>query len=342
MEIKAYAIMERGEVARPFTYQRALGAHDVLVRITHRSIATGDVQFIDNAWNDTRYPLVPSHEMVGLVEQVGRDVTELVSGDRVGIGFQLGACFECAYCQRGLEQFCQQQTVVGVNAFGGLAEQIVVDSRFAFRLPAALDSAAAVPLFSSGLTVYSAITHAQLAAAARVAVLGIGGLGRLGLQFLRSLGHQATGVSRSPDKRDLIRELGADYLDGSDAQALAAQRGTFDFILSTLNVSFELDAYLTLLKPDGQLCLVAAPTAPLSLRAGLLYDYGRRRIFGSYVGSRADVASMLEHAAKHDIRPYLEVMPFDQVNEAIQRTRKREVQTALVLESNNASAVDDN
>lgn len=342
MDIKAYAIMERGGVAAPFTYQRDIGAHDVLVRITHRSIATGDVQFIDNAWNDTRYPLVPSHEMVGLVEQAGRDVTELAPGDRVGVGFQLGACFECANCRRGLEQFCQQQTVVGVNAFGGLAEQNVVDSRFAFRLPAALDSAAAVPLFSSGLTVYSAIVHAQLPAAARVAVLGIGGLGRLALQFLRSLGHHVTAVSRSPDKRDSIRALGADYLDGADAQALAAQRGTFDFVLSTLNVAFDLDAYVTLLQPDGQLCLVAAPTVPLSLRAGLLYDYGRRRIFGSYVGSRADVASMLEHAAKHDIQPYLEVMPFHQLNEAIQRIRNREVQTALVLVSSTSSAVDDN
>jgi len=333
MEIQAYAIMERGAVATPFTYQREIGAHEVLVRITHRSIATGDVQFIDNAWNDTRYPLVPSHEMVGLVEQTGPDVAELAPGDRVGVGFQLGACFACTYCLRGVEQFCQQQTVVGVNAYGGLAEQIVVDSRFAFQLPAALDAAAAVPLFSSGLTVYSATTNAQLPAAARVAVIGIGGLGRMALQFLRSFGHEAVAVSRSPDKREVIRKLGAEYLDGSDASALAAQRGRFDFVLSTLNVPFDLDSALTLLKPDGQLCVVAAPTQPLSLRAGLLYDYGRRRIFGSYVGSRADVAAMLEHAAKHDIRPYLEVMPFQQLNEAITRIRNREVQTALVLAS---------
>ena len=333
MEIKAYAVMERGAVATPFTYARAVGAHDVLVRITHRSIATGDVQFIDNAWNDTRYPLVPSHEMVGRVEEVGRDVAELTPGDRVGVGFQLGACFACTYCLRGVEQFCQQQTVVGVSAFGGLAEHIVVDSRFAFRLPARLDSAGAVPLFSSGLTVYSAIEHAQLAAGARVAVLGIGGLGRMALQFLRSLGYQATAVSRSPQKRDVIRDLGADYLAGDDAESLAAHGGTFDFVLSTLNVSFDLNTYLKLLKPDGQLCLVASPTEPLSLRAGLLYDYGRRRVFGSYVGSRADVASMLQHSAQHDIQPYLEVMPFEQLNEAIQRIRNREAQTALVLAS---------
>jgi len=202
MEIKAYAIMERGAVPTPFTYSRVLGAHDVLVRLTHRSIATGDVQFIDNAWGDTRYPLVPSHEMVGIVEQLGGDVTGLEPGDRVGIGFQLGACFACEYCERGVEQLCQQQTVVGVNAFGGLAEHIVVDHRFAFRLPDALESAAAVPLFSSGLTVYSALRHAQLRATARVAVLGIGGLGRLAVQLSRTMGHEVAAVSRSRGKRE--------------------------------------------------------------------------------------------------------------------------------------------
>jgi alcohol/geraniol dehydrogenase (NADP+) len=333
MEIRAFAIKERGDVAMPFVYSRTLGGHEVLVRLTHRSVTTGDVQFIDNAWGDTRYPLVPCHEMIGLVEQVGADVSELTMGDRVGVGFQLGACFECSFCRRGVEQFCQQQTVVGVNAYGGLADQIVVDSRFAFRLPSALDSAAATPLFSSGLTVYSAIMHAQLSPGARVAVLGIGGLGRLALQFLRAMGHRVSAVSRSPEKRELIRGLGAYYLDGSDAAALAAERGQFDFILSTLNVSFELASYLALLQPEGQLCFVAAPTQPLSLRAGLLYDYGRRRMYGSYVGSRADVVEMLEFAATHEVLPNVEVMAFARLNEAIQRIRSRAVTTALVLES---------
>lgn len=335
MKIRAYAICERGAVATPFEYARGLGEWDVLVRLTQRSVTTGDVQFIDNDWGDTRYPLVPCHEMVGIVEQLGREVRELALGDRVGIGFQLGACFECSYCQRGVEQFCARQTVVGVNAYGGLAEHIVVDSRFAFRLPAQLDSAVATPLLSSGLTVYSAISHAQLSPDARVAVLGIGGLGRLAIQFLRAMGHQVSAFSRTPEKRELIARLGAQYIDGSDVEALSTQRATFDFILSTLNVSFELEAYLALLRPEGQFCFVASPTQPLSLRAGLLYDYGRRRVFGSYVGSRADATKMFEFVAEHGVRPHVEVMPLAQANAAIQRIRKREVTTALVLESAN-------
>ena len=131
----------------------------------------------------------------------------------------------------------------------------------------------------------------------------------------------------------LIRELGAEYIAGADPDALAAQRGKYDFVLSTLNVPFDLDPYLSMLKPDGQMCVVAAPTQPLSLRAGLLYDYGRRRIFGSYVGSRADAVAMLEHAAQHKLQPYLEVMPFAELNQAITRIRNREVRSALVLAS---------
>jgi D-arabinose 1-dehydrogenase-like Zn-dependent alcohol dehydrogenase len=333
MDIQAYAIHEPGGAATPFTYAKDLGPHDVLVRLTHRTMTTGDVQFIDNAWGDTRFPLVPCHEMVGRVEQLGHDVTELTPGDRVGIGFQLGACFACSYCERGVEQFCPQQTVVGVNGYGGLADHIVVDSRFAFRLPAQLDAARATPLLSSGLTVYSAISHAQLSRDARVAVLGIGGLGRQALQFLRAMGHPVTAFSRSPEKRDVITRLGAEYIAGADAAALAAQHARFDFILSTLNVSFDLTAYLPMLKPDGQFCFVAAPTQPLTLRAGMLYDYGRRHIYGSYVGSRSDAVAMLGFAAQHGIVPPADILPFAQRNEAIQQIRQRQAANALVLES---------
>jgi D-arabinose 1-dehydrogenase-like Zn-dependent alcohol dehydrogenase len=213
--------------------------------------------------------------MVGTVEQIGPDVTELRPVDRVGIGFQLGACFECDYCHQGTQQFCPNQTVVGVNAYGGLAEQIVVDARFAFPLPMELEAASATPLMSSGLTVYAAISYCRLPARAQVAVLGIGGLGRLALQFLRAMGHSVSAFSRSPEKREMIERLGAQYVNSSDATCLAAYRGTFDLILSTLNVPFDLDAHLRMLTSEGQLGFVATPLEPLSLRAGLLYDYAR-------------------------------------------------------------------
>jgi D-arabinose 1-dehydrogenase-like Zn-dependent alcohol dehydrogenase len=145
--------------------------------------------------------------------------------------------------------------------------------------------------------------------------------------------HRVVAFSRSPEKGDMIRRLGADYIDGSDATALEAQRGAFDFILSTLNVPFDLDSYLRMLGPEGRFCFVATPLEPLSLRAGALYDYARRSIYGSYIGSRSDAVRMLAFAAEHDVLPEVEVMPFSQPNEAIGRVRRREMATALVLES---------
>jgi D-arabinose 1-dehydrogenase-like Zn-dependent alcohol dehydrogenase len=333
MRIRAYAIVEAGGTAEPFEYDAVLGRHDVLVRITHRTIARGDVQAIDDEWGDTRFPLVPGHEMLGVVEQAGAEVAHLRPGDRVGIGYQLGACFECTYCREGTEQFCPRQTVVAVNAYGGLAEHVVVDGRFAFALPPELDSAASTPLFSSGVTVFAGIAHANLPDRARVAVQGVGGLGALALRFLVAMGHTVSALSHSPAKRETIERLGCEFVDSSDLAGLTERRATFDFILSTLNVPFDLNACLRLLKSEGQLCLVASPLQPLSLSVGLLYDYGRRRIYGNYVGSRADTARMLELAASKRIQASVEVMPLSRANEAIARVRNREVSGGLVLES---------
>lgn len=237
MEIRAYAVPQKGAAPVPFSYRAEMGAHDVLVKLTHRSITRGDLQLIENDWGDARFPLVPSHEMVGIVDRTGSRVTELKAGERVGVGFQLDACFECTFCRRGTEQFCSRQTVVGVNAYGGLAEHIVVDARFAFPLPPQLSPAPSTPLMSSGLTVFAAITYAQLPHDARVAVLGIGGLGRLALRFLRAMGHRVSAFSRSPEKRRTIEQLGAEYVDGADSTSLASFRNTFDLVLSTLNVA---------------------------------------------------------------------------------------------------------
>jgi D-arabinose 1-dehydrogenase-like Zn-dependent alcohol dehydrogenase len=332
MKIAAYAINEPGGAAKPFTYETSLGSLDVLVRITHRSLARGDIQYIDDAWGDTRYPLVPGHEIIGIVEEVGSDVADLHPGDRVGIGYQLQACFECSFCAQGREQLCVRQKVVAVDCYGGLAERIVVDSRFAFKLPPQLDSATSTPLLSSGLTVYAGIVRARLPAASRVAVLGAGGLGHLAIQFLHKTGHSVTAFSHSPNKRALIERLGGSFADNSDTDSLIAYNGAFDFILSTLNVPFDLDTFVRMLTPEGQLCLVAAPLERLALSGGLLNN-SRRSIYGNYIGSRSETVAMLEFAATHGIGAVVDVMPFARVNDAIERVRRRDVATSVVLES---------
>ncbi|HWR16827.1 MAG TPA: NAD(P)-dependent alcohol dehydrogenase [Terriglobales bacterium] len=332
MQIRAYAINERGGSAQPFLYETTIGNRDVLVRITHRSLARGDIQFIDNAWGDTRFPLVPSHEIVGVVEEAGSEVADLDTGDRVGVGYQQEACFECAFCRQGIEQLCANQKVIAVDRYGGLAEHIVVDSRFAFRLPPQLDSATSTPLLSSGLTVYAGIVRAHLTTGSRVAVLGAGGLGHLAIQFLHKSGHSVMAFSQSPRKRGLIERLGGAFADSSDPKRLMEYQGAFDFVLSTLNVPFDLDLFVRMLTPEGRLCLVASPLEQLSLSCGQLSN-SRRSIYGNYIGSRSETEQMLGFAATHGVEAVVDIMPLSRVNEAIERVRRRDVEMALVLES---------
>ena len=337
VEIHAHAIKKKGGAAESFSYQRTLGSRDVLVRITHCSIARGDIQYIDNDWGDTRFPLVPGHEIVGVVQALGSDVSELRTGDRVGIGYQQEACFECTYCRHGIEQLCSAQKVISVDRYGGLADRIVVDSRFAFRLPPQLDSAKSAPLLSSGLTVFAGIRRARLPDGARVAVAGVGGLGHLAIQFLHKMGHTVTAFSHSPAKREQIERLGATYADSTDMNCMTSHEAAFDFILSTLNVPFDLDSHVKMLTPQGLLCLVASPLSALSLSGGLLNN-SQRSIYGNYIGSRADTVRMLEFSAEHHIEAIVDVMPLARVNEAIERIRRGEVRLGLVLENGSTSA----
>jgi len=330
--ISAYAVRHRSGIAELFSYEKRLGNHDVLVRITHCSIARGDVQFIDDDWGDTGFPLVPGHEIIGLVEEVGSTVTDLLVGDRVGVGYQQAACFSCELCRSGNEQLCSEQKVIGVDCYGGAAEHIGVDHRFVFKLPPSLDSATSTPLLSSGLTVYSAMIRASLPDQAEVAVLGVGGLGQLAIQFLRKLGHRVSAFSHTPEKKPTIERLGASYIDGSNLDGSNALSKRFDFILSTVNASFDLNAFLKMLRPLGKLCFVAQPLQPLPIRVGLLYDGAQRSVYGNYVGSRADMAAMLAFAAEHGIGSAVHVMPFARLNEAIDRVRNRTVSTSVVLQ----------
>jgi len=231
-----------------------------------------------------------------------------------------------------VEQLCVKQKVIAVDCYGGLADYIVVDCRFAFRLLPQLDSATSTPLLSSGLTVYAGILRAQLPGGSRVGVLGAGGLGHLAIQFLHKSGHSVTAFSHSPHKRELIERLGGVFADTSDPTHLAEHQGTFDFIISTLNVGFDLDASVKMLTSQGQLCLVASPLEQLSLSGGQLNN-SRRSIYGNYIGSRSETVQMLEFAATHGIEAVVDVMPLARVNEAIGRIRRRDVEMGLVLES---------
>jgi D-arabinose 1-dehydrogenase-like Zn-dependent alcohol dehydrogenase len=333
MKIKAYAVKKKGGKAEPFFYERTLGKNDVLVSITHCSITRGDIQLINNDWGDTTFPLVPGHEIIGIIEETSLEVSDLKHGDRVGIGYQQEACFECEFCREGNEQFCPKQKVIAVDCYGGLAQHIVVDSRFVFKLPPELDSANSAPLMSSGLTVYSAIVRAKLPNDSTVGVLGIGGLGSLALQFFHKMGHKVSAFSHSPTKKTIAEEFGAGFVDSSKPMDLSRHNRKYDFIISTLNADFDLDTYLKMLKPQGKFCLVAQPLNKLAMSAGLLYDYAQRTIYGNYTGSRKDMVDMLDFSAKQNIQSVIEVMPFSEMNEALDMVRVGKGPLRLVLEN---------
>ena len=333
MRIKAYGIKQKDGKAEPFYYERNVGDNEVTVKILYCAIARGDIQFISNDWGDTKFPLVPGHEIVGIIEETGSNVTTLRVGDCVGIGYQQDACFECEFCKDGNEQFCIRQKVIGVHCYGGLADHIVIDNRFAFKLPPVLHSAKSVPLLSSGLTVYSGILKAQLKANSIVGVLGAGGLGHLAIQFLNKMGHEVYAFSHSPEKKELINKLGAEFILNSNTDNLSALNNKFDFIISTLNVDYDLDAFLKMLKPQGKFCVVASPLKKQHIAIGLLYDCAQRSIYGNYVGSRKNMVDMLDFSAKHNIESEVEVMPFSNVNEAIENVRAGKIKIRLVLQN---------
>jgi D-arabinose 1-dehydrogenase-like Zn-dependent alcohol dehydrogenase len=333
MKIKAYGIKEEGGKAAPFYYERNVGDNEVRVKIRYCAIARGDIQFMSNDWGDTKFPLVPGHEIVGIVEETGSNVTTLKVGDCVGVGYQQAACFECEFCNAGNEQFCARQKVIGVHCYGGLAEHIVVDNRFAFKLPAALQSANSVPLLSAGLTAYTGIVRAQLPANSIVGVLGAGGLGHLAIQFLNKMGHEVYAFSHSPEKKEMISQLGAEFILSSNPNSLTTINKKFDFIISTLNVPYDLDAFLRILKPQGKFCVVASPLEKQSITLGVLYDYVQRTIYGNYVGSRKNMMDMLDFSAKHNFESVVDVMPFSEVNEAIEKVKAGKVKIRLVLEN---------
>jgi len=211
------------------------------------------------------------------------------------------------------------------------SQNISLYERLAFKLPGELASAEAAPLMSSGLTVYSAIARANLPKNSSAAILGIGGLGQLAIQFLNKMGHQVVAFSHSSGKREIIERLGGEYADSLNPSTSDRDR-KFDFILSTLNVEFDLPTYLKMLKPQGKFCFVAQPLNKLSFNAGSLYDYAQRTIFGNYTGSRKNMADMLDFSAKHNLEVLVEVLPFSKVNEAIEIVRSGKVTGKIVLE----------
>ncbi len=332
MEIQALAAMARGGDLEPFAYRTPeLGPHDVRVRVLACGICRSDVHMIDDDWKTSHYPLVPGHEVVGTVEEAGPLVATLKAGDRVGVGWQRGACFACRDCLAGLENLCASSRSLIGDGHGGFADRLVVDGRFAFPLPPSIPDDEAGPLLCGGATVYSALRAAGMAGGQEIGVVGLGGLGHLAVQFAARLGNRVTVFTGTPDKA-----IGAEGLGASEVVALEAGRPprllarALDVVLVTAPAALDWKGFLRLLGTGGTLSFVASEGSPLAFPADFLM-FGRKRVTGSVIGGRGEIAEMLDVAARFGVRPRVEVFPLAEANAALRAVRRNAVRHRAVL-----------
>jgi uncharacterized zinc-type alcohol dehydrogenase-like protein len=330
--IHAYAVLGAKQPLKPFEYKEAnLGEKEVEIKITHCGLCHSDVHLIDDDWLISKYPLVPGHEIIGTILRKGKDVQGLEEGSRVGVGWQAGSCFKCECCQEGEESLCSQKKRTCVDMFGGFADKIVVDSRYTYKIPQELDSVSAAPLLCAGITVFAPLKIYDVKKGMSVAVIGIGGLGHLALQFAKAIGCTVTAISTTLDKEVESKRLGAShFLSLKDREGLKKVASSFDFILSTVHVDLDWNLIVSLLKPKGRLCLVGIPPSDLKIAARLLIS-GNRSICGNSTGNRKLMAEMLAFAAQHKIAAQTETLPMSEVNQAIARLKSNQVRYRMVL-----------
>jgi uncharacterized zinc-type alcohol dehydrogenase-like protein len=320
--------------------RRPLGERDVLIDIQFCGICHSDIHQVKDEWGGSIFPMVPGHEIAGVVAQVGSAVSGFSVGDRVGVGCMVDSCEECEYCLAGEEQFCTKPSVPTYNGrgydgeptFGGYSRQIVVKDRFAVRIPDSLELADAAPLLCAGITTYVPLKHWNVGEGTKLAVIGMGGLGHVAVQIGAAMGAEVTVLSQTLSKREDGLRFGAKHYHAtSERSTFKELASSFDLILNTVSANLKVDAYLRLLRVDGTLVTVGAPSAPDSFHAFSLIG-GRRSLAGSAIGGLADTQEMLDFCAAHDIKPAIELIDADEVGEAYGRVERSEVRYRFVID----------
>jgi uncharacterized zinc-type alcohol dehydrogenase-like protein len=332
----AKAPLERTTIER-----REVGEFDVLIDIKFAGICHSDIHQAREGWGEAIFPMVPGHEIAGIVSEVGAGVTKFAVGDRVGVGCLVDSCRECDNCKAGLEQYCTGGGVGTYNAldkngeptYGGYSEKIVVDENYVVRIPDGLSLDVAAPLLCAGITTYSPLRHWNAGPGKKVAILGMGGLGHMGVKIAHALGAEVTVLSQSLRKKEDGLKLGADhYYATSDEQTFQDLKGTFDLILSTVSAPLNLDAYLSLLRTDGAFVNVGAPEEPVKLNLFSVIG-GRKTLAGSGIGGIRETQEMLDFCAEHGFGAEIELIGADQINEAYERVLASDVRYRFVIDT---------
>lgn len=331
---KAYsAASETSPLARTTISRRDLTEHDVQIEILFCGICHSDLHSVRNEWGATTYPIVPGHEILGRVTNVGSAVRNHKPGDIAAVGCMVDSDGICNQCKAGLEQFCPNMILtfgsadkhLGGVTFGGYSESIVVDERFVLRVPTNLDLAGTAPLLCAGITTYSPLHRSGVTKGNKVGVVGLGGLGHMGVKFAHAFGAHVVVFTTSSNKKEDALRLGADEVVVSrNADEMQKHAGSFDFILDTVSADHDINAYLNLLGVEGNLTLVGAPPKPLSV-AAFSVIMGNRSFSGSNIGGVAETQEMLDFCGEHNITADVEVIPIQKVNEAYERLLKSDV-----------------
>ena len=324
--------------------RRAPGPRDVQIEIAYCGICHSDLHTVRSEWAGTLYPCVPGHEIVGRVSAVGGEVTDFKAGDTVGVGCMVGSCQHCAACDEGLEQYCERGMVGTYNGptpdapghtLGGYSQRIVVDEKFVLHVRHPQEHLAAVaPLLCAGITTYSPLRHWNVGPGKKVGIVGIGGLGHMGVKIAHAMGAHVVAFTTSESKRQAAHDLGADEVVNSrDPAQMKAHATSFDFILDTVAASHDLDAFSSLLKRDGTLCLVGVPEhAHPSPNVGNLI-FKRRAIAGSLIGGIQETQEMLDFCAQHGIVADIEMVRADGIEAAYERMLKSDVKYRFVIDA---------
>ena len=341
--VTAYAAPSATEPLVKTTIERRdVGPKDVMIEIAYAGICHSDIHTVRGEWGEIQYPQVVGHEIVGTVSEVGSEVTKHQVGDRVGVGCMVNSCGECEYCLRGDEQYCAKGNVgtyTGVDPAdgtitqGGYSQAVVVTEDFVLRVPESLDYDKVAPLLCAGITLYSPLHHWGVTEGTKVAIVGMGGLGHMGVKIAAALGAEVTVLSQTTSKEEDSLRFGAKaHYATSDEQTFTDLANSFDLIVNTVSAKIDMGAYLSLLRVDGTLVNVGAPSEPLEVPAFALIP-ARRSWAGSAIGGIRETQEMLDFCAEHGILPETELISADQINEAYERVLASDVRYRFVIDT---------
>lgn len=333
--IQAYAAMQAGEALVPYQFDAGeLQPHQVEVDVEYCGLCHSDISIINNDWRSSVYPVIPGHEIIGRIRRLGTEAKGLKIGQRVGIGWTAESCQYCDFCIAGQAVQCTGERVATiVDHAGGFADKVRAGWQWVIPLPEDLDPESAGPLLCGGITVFNPMIKHGIQAVHHVGVIGIGGLGHIAIKLLKAWGCEITAFTSSLDKTEELKAMGADHVVNSrDSEALKSQRGKFDLLLSTVNVTLDWPAYLSTLAPNGTAHLLGLTLEPIPVSAGSLIS-GSKSITGSATGSPATLRQLLKFAARKNIAPQVEVFPMSQINAAIERLHSGKARYRIVLKA---------